>query len=48
MTPAAPAANSEAAGTGSTWFKVWEWAPRWTAATGLIFDSESTPPRPSA
>ncbi|KIP07010.1 glycoside hydrolase family 61 protein [Phlebiopsis gigantea 11061_1 CR5-6] len=41
MTAAAPAADSEAAGTGSTWFKVWEWAPRWTAATGLIFDSEN-------
>ncbi|KAI0347161.1 hypothetical protein BDW22DRAFT_1425225 [Trametopsis cervina] len=41
MTPATPAANSEQAGTGSTWFKIWEWAPRWTPSTGLIFDSEN-------
>ncbi|KAF8158417.1 glycoside hydrolase [Crassisporium funariophilum] len=39
MTPASPAANSNSAGLGKTWFKIWEWAPRWTASTGLIFDS---------
>ncbi|KDQ26017.1 glycoside hydrolase family 61 protein [Pleurotus ostreatus PC15] len=39
MTPASPAANSDSAGTGNTWFKVWEWAPGWSASTGLIFDS---------
>ncbi|PPQ70718.1 hypothetical protein CVT24_000833 [Panaeolus cyanescens] len=38
MSPANPA-NSNSAGTGKTWFKIWEWAPRWTASTGLIFDS---------
>ncbi|KAI0089324.1 glycoside hydrolase [Irpex rosettiformis] len=41
MTPASPAANSPQAGTGSTWFKIWEWAPRYTPTTGLIFDSEN-------
>ncbi|KAI0688292.1 glycoside hydrolase [Cytidiella melzeri] len=41
MTPASPAANSEQAGTGSTWFKIWEWPPRYTPTTGLIFDSEN-------
>ena len=25
MSPASPAANSEEAGTGQTWFKIWEW-----------------------
>ncbi|KXN83136.1 putative endo-beta-1,4-glucanase D [Leucoagaricus sp. SymC.cos] len=39
MTPASPAANSNQAGLGKTWFKIWEWSPRWTASTGLIFDS---------
>ncbi|PPQ84280.1 hypothetical protein CVT25_013218 [Psilocybe cyanescens] len=41
MTPAVPTANSNSAGLGKTWFKIWEWLPRWTASTGLIFDSES-------
>ncbi|KAG6919632.1 hypothetical protein DXG01_003496 [Tephrocybe rancida] len=41
MTPASPAANSNSAGLGKTWFKIWEWSPRWTASTGLIFDSEN-------
>ena len=27
MTPASPAANSEEAGTGQTWFKIWEALP---------------------
>ncbi|KDQ55399.1 glycoside hydrolase family 61 protein [Jaapia argillacea MUCL 33604] len=41
MTPAVPAANSEAAGKGSTWFKIWEWPPTWSASTGLVFASEN-------
>lgn len=41
MTPAVPAANSEAAGTGKTWFKIWEWPPTWSASTGLVFASEN-------
>ncbi|KAI0796317.1 glycoside hydrolase [Irpex lacteus] len=41
LSPASPAANSPEAGTGSTWFKIWEWAPRYTPSTGLIFDSEN-------
>ncbi|KAJ8480807.1 hypothetical protein ONZ45_g3092 [Pleurotus djamor] len=39
LTPASPAANSNSAGLGNTWFKIWEWAPGWTPSTGLIFDS---------
>ena len=27
MTPASPAANSEEAGTGQTWFNIWEALP---------------------
>ncbi|KZT35888.1 glycoside hydrolase family 61 protein D [Sistotremastrum suecicum HHB10207 ss-3] len=41
MTPAVPAANSEAAGTGKTWFKIWEWSPTWSKSTGLVFASEN-------
>ncbi|KZV99482.1 hypothetical protein EXIGLDRAFT_605716 [Exidia glandulosa HHB12029] len=41
MSKASPAANSMSAATGKTWFKIWEWAPKWTASTGLIFDSEN-------
>jgi hypothetical protein len=41
LTPASPAANSASAGTGKTWFKIWEWAPKWSASTGLVFDSEN-------
>ncbi|KAL0960587.1 hypothetical protein HGRIS_005621 [Hohenbuehelia grisea] len=41
LSPASPAANSPNAGLGKTWFKIWEWAPKWTASTGLIFDSEN-------
>jgi len=41
MTPASPAANSESAGTGKTWYKIWEWAPTWSASTGLVFASEN-------
>lgn len=39
MSKASPAANSPSAGTGSTWFKIWEWKPTWSASTGLVFDS---------
>ncbi|PVF96895.1 hypothetical protein CPB86DRAFT_775560 [Serendipita vermifera] len=39
MTKASPAANSASAGTGSTWFKIWEWAPTYSASTGLVFAS---------
>lgn len=39
LSVASPAANSPSAATGATWFKIWEWAPRWTKETGLIFDS---------
>jgi len=41
MTPASPAANSPEAGTGSTWFKIWEWSPTYSPTTGLVFDSEN-------
>ncbi|KAG6812109.1 hypothetical protein H0H92_004338 [Tricholoma furcatifolium] len=41
MTPASPAANSNDAGLGSTWFKIWEWPPSYSADTGLVFDSEN-------
>jgi len=41
LSPASPAANSEAAGTGKTWYKIWDWAPTWTKTTGLTFASEN-------
>ncbi|KAF9453132.1 lytic polysaccharide monooxygenase [Macrolepiota fuliginosa MF-IS2] len=41
LTPASPAANSNDAGLGKTWFKIWEWSPSWSASTGLVFDSEN-------
>ncbi|PFH54033.1 lytic polysaccharide monooxygenase [Amanita thiersii Skay4041] len=41
MTPASPAANSNQAGLGKTWFKIWEWAPTYSPSTGLVFDSEN-------
>lgn len=41
MTPASPAANSNQAGLGKTWFKIWEWAPKYSPSTGLVFDSEN-------
>ncbi|KAF8897885.1 glycoside hydrolase [Infundibulicybe gibba] len=41
MTTASPAANSMSAGLGKTWFKIWEWAPTWSASTGLVFASEN-------
>ena len=33
MTPASPAANSEEAGTGQTWFKIWEALPTFVPST---------------
>lgn len=40
MTPASPAANSEEAGTGQTWFKIWEDSP--VLENGqLVFPSQS-------
>ncbi|KAF9468707.1 glycoside hydrolase [Collybia nuda] len=41
MTTAKPAANSNSAGLSKTWFKIWEWAPTWSASTGLVFASEN-------
>ncbi|KAF8578768.1 lytic polysaccharide monooxygenase [Ramaria rubella] len=40
MTPASPAANSPDAGTGQTWFKVWEDAPVYSNGA-LTFPSET-------
>ncbi|KAF9029499.1 hypothetical protein BDZ89DRAFT_1112551 [Hymenopellis radicata] len=39
MSAASPSANSTSAGLGSTWFKVWEWAPEWSASAGFTFPS---------
>ncbi|KDR82568.1 hypothetical protein GALMADRAFT_237948 [Galerina marginata CBS 339.88] len=39
LTAASPAANSNSAGLGKSWFKIWEWAPKWSASTGFVFDS---------
>lgn len=33
MTQASPAANSEDAGTGQTWFKIWEALPTFVPST---------------
>lgn len=42
MSPASPAANSPDAGTGQTWFKVWEDAPTFDTSTRqLTFPSTS-------
>ncbi|TFK39096.1 glycoside hydrolase [Crucibulum laeve] len=41
MSPASPAANSNSAGLGKTWFKIWEWAPTYSSSTGLTFASEN-------
>lgn len=43
MSPASPAANSPSAGTGSTWFKIWELAPTYSSSTRtLTFDTTRT------
>ncbi|KAG8830206.1 hypothetical protein FRC17_005233 [Serendipita sp. 399] len=39
LTKASPAANSPSAGTGKTWFKIWEWSPTYSPSTGLVFAS---------
>ncbi|CCA76671.1 related to cellulose binding protein CEL1 [Serendipita indica DSM 11827] len=39
MSKASPAANSPSAGTGNTWFKIWEWSPTYSSSTGLTFAS---------
>jgi len=36
MTAASPAANSESAGTGSTWFKIWEQSPVYNKTTYVL------------
>ncbi|EIN14512.1 hypothetical protein PUNSTDRAFT_80948 [Punctularia strigosozonata HHB-11173 SS5] len=41
MTPASPAANSNEAGLGQTWFKIWEDPPVFTPGEGLVFPSQS-------
>ncbi|EIN14513.1 hypothetical protein PUNSTDRAFT_130140 [Punctularia strigosozonata HHB-11173 SS5] len=41
MSPASPSANSTAAGTGATWFKIWEDAPVYESGTGLVFPSQT-------
>ena len=40
MSPASPAADSSAAGTGATWFKIWEDAPVYENGA-LVFPSQS-------
>lgn len=32
MSPAAPAANSQSAGNGATWFKIWDWGPTYASS----------------
>ncbi|KAK7054394.1 hypothetical protein VNI00_003588 [Paramarasmius palmivorus] len=39
LSKASPAANSNDAGKGASWFKIWEWSPKWSSSTGLVFDS---------
>lgn len=39
---AANPANAESAGSGSTWFKIWEKVPTYSASTGLVFDQTET------
>ncbi|KAL0960630.1 hypothetical protein HGRIS_005660 [Hohenbuehelia grisea] len=41
LTPASPV-NSASAGSGKTWFKIWEWSPTWTASGGYVFASQNT------
>jgi len=42
LSPASPAANSNSAGLGSTWFKIWQWAPTYSASTNqLTFPSQT-------
>jgi hypothetical protein len=36
---AVSAANSPSAGSGAVWFKIWDWAPKYSKTTGLVFDT---------
>jgi hypothetical protein len=38
---AANPVNSESAGSGASWFKIWDWAPTYSKSTGLVFASEN-------
>ncbi|KIY72290.1 lytic polysaccharide monooxygenase [Cylindrobasidium torrendii FP15055 ss-10] len=40
LSKADPSANSTSAGQGSSWFKIWEWAPVYTPGSGFTFPSE--------
>jgi len=42
MSPASPAANSNSAGLSNTWFKIWEWAPTYSASTNQLTFPPST------
>lgn len=43
LSAAVPSANTESAGGGATWFKIWDWAPTYVPGTppydGLVFAS---------
>ncbi|KAF8910777.1 hypothetical protein CPB85DRAFT_679170 [Mucidula mucida] len=41
MTPASPSANFTSAGSGKTWFKIWEWSPSWSLVLDLCRFFES-------
>ncbi|KAJ3732320.1 glycoside hydrolase [Lentinula guzmanii] len=41
MSPAVPAANSDNAGLDSTWFKIWEANPQYSAETGMTFPTQN-------
>ncbi len=47
MSPASPAANSPTAGTGKTWFKIWEDPPVFENGA-LVFPSQSKYPSGSS
>ncbi|KIK69990.1 glycoside hydrolase family 61 protein [Collybiopsis luxurians FD-317 M1] len=41
MSSASPAANSNSAGLGKTWFKIWEAKPAYSPSTGMTFPTEN-------
>jgi len=41
LSAASPAANSPNAGTGATWFKIYEDLPTWTASGGFVWPSQT-------